>query len=315
MAKNFAIVGAAGYVAPRHLRAIRETSNELVAALDVSDSAGILDAYFPAVPFFTTARSFEEHLRAIRERTETSPAHFVTVCSPNHLHLEHCRLALDVGADVVCEKPLALEPSQLALLEEAEAMTGRSIFTVLQLRAHPTIVALRERIAREAPNVSHDVLLTYVTPRGPWYDVSWKGDASKSGGIPTNIGIHLFDLLLWLFGPLETARVHLREPRRMSGFLELERARVRWFLSIEQGDLPSGTGTPKRSLRIDGDLFDFSDGFSDLHTRVYEEILAGRGCGIDLARPSIDLAYRLRHAPLSHLDDTAHPRLGGDARG
>jgi UDP-N-acetyl-2-amino-2-deoxyglucuronate dehydrogenase len=309
--QNFAITGVGGYIAPRHLRAIRDTGNRLVAAVDPQDSVGLLDQYAFDVRFFTEVERFDRHLEKLRRGPDESRLHFLSVCSPNYLHDAHCRLGLRVGASVICEKPLVISPWNLAPLQELEAETGRRIYNVLQLRVHPALVALRERIAGEAPARVHDVSLTYITSRGAWYDVSWKGTDEKSGGIPTNIGIHFFDLLGWLFGPLETARVHLAERRRMAGFLALERARVRWFLSVEARDLPfaaeAGKKTTFRSITVDGEEIEFSEGFTDLHTRVYQEILAGRGYGIEDARASIEIAHQLRTAPVSPLDDMAHP--------
>lgn len=311
--KNFALTGVGGYIAPRHLRAIRDTHNRLVAAVDTKDSVGILDQYAFDVRFFTEVERFDRHLEKIRRGPEDQRVHYLSVCAPNYLHDAHCRLGLRVGADVICEKPLVINPWNLAPLQDLEAETGRRIYNVLQLRVHPALIALREKLTSSAPGKPHDVELTYITSRGPWFDVSWKGDVGKSGGIPTNIGIHFFDLLAWLFGPLEEARVHLSEPRRMAGFLAHERAHVRWFLSVERNDLPfaaePGKKTTFRSITVDGQEIEFSEGFTDLHTRVYEEILAGRGHGIDAARPSIELAHRLRTAELSARDDTTHPLL------
>lgn len=311
--KNFAIIGVGGYIAPRHLRAIRDTHNRLVAAVDPKDSVGILDQYGFDVRFFTEVERFDRHLEKLKRGPEESRIHFLSVCSPNYLHDAHCRLGMRVGADVICEKPLVVNPWNLAPLQELEAETGRRIYNVLQLRVHPALVALRERIAKDAPGRPHEVDLTYITSRGAWYDVSWKGDVEKSGGIPTNIGIHFFDLLMWLFGRPEEARVHLADKRRMAGFLALEKARVRWFLSVDARDLPFAAEPGKRatfrSITVDGDEVEFSEGFTDLHTRVYEEVLAGRGHGIEDARAAIELAHRLRTSPTSPIDDTAHPLL------
>lgn len=313
--KNFAVTGVGGYIAPRHLKAIRDTKNRVVAAVDPNDSVGTLDQYSFDVRFFKEVERFDRHLEKLKRGPEEGRLHYLSVCSPNFLHDAHCRLGLRVGADVICEKPLVVNPWNLAPLQELEAETGRRIYTVLQLRVHPALVALRERIAAERPGKPHEVVLTYITSRGPWYDVSWKGELDKSGGIPTNIGIHFFDLLVWLFGSAETTRVHLSEPRRMGGFLGLERANVRWFLSVERDDLPfaaePGKKTTFRSITVDGQEIEFSEGFTDLHTRVYEEILAGRGHGIEVARPSVELAHKLRTATASPVDDTAHPLVRG----
>ncbi|MCL2776428.1 MAG: Gfo/Idh/MocA family oxidoreductase [Polyangiaceae bacterium] len=309
--KNFAITGVGGYIAPRHLRAVRDTKNRLIAAVDPKDSVGVLDQYAFDVRFFTEVERFDRHLEKLKRGPEQGRLHYLSVCSPNYLHDAHCRLGLRVGANVICEKPLVINPWNLEPLEELEAEVGRRIYNVLQLRTHPVFMALHDKLATETPRRPHEVSLTYITARGRWYDVSWKGAPEKSGGVPTNIGIHFFDLLLWLFGPLEAARVHLAEPRRMAGFLALERARVRWFLSVEECDLPFGAEPGKRtvvrSMTVDGQEIDFSEGFADLHTQVYKDILAGRGHGIRVARPSIELAHTLRTSPLSPLDDTAHP--------
>lgn len=311
--KNFAVTGVGGYIAPRHLRAIRDTGNRLVAAVDPKDSVGVLDQFSFDVRFFTEVERFDRHLEKLRRGAEGDRVHYLTVCSPNYLHDAHCRLGLRVGADVICEKPLVINPWNLDLLRELEAETGRRIYTVLQLRTHAKLIALRERLRAERPGKAHDVVLTYVTARGAWYDVSWKGSIEKSGGIPTNIGIHFFDLLVWLFGDVESQEVHLKQPRRMAGAIALERARVRWFLSVDARDLPfspePGGRATFRSITVDGEEVEFSEGFSDLHTVVYREVLAGRGFGLDDVRPSIDLAHRMRtQEPVSPGPD-AHPRL------
>lgn len=322
MTQNFAITGAGGFVAPRHLRAIRDTGNRIVAAVDPKDAVGVLDQYSFDVRFFTEFERFDRFLEKLRRGPEESRVHWLTVCAPNYLHDAHCRLGLRVGADVICEKPLVINPWNLDALEQLEAETGKRIHTVLQLRTHPALVALRERLAAEkAGGAMHDVVLSYVTSRGLWYDVSWKGQAEKSGGIPTNIGIHFFDLLLWLFGgATEAPRVHLSEPRRMAGSLALERARVRWFLSVDRRDLPApvepGGKTTFRAITVDGIDLEFSEGFTDLHTRVYQETLAGRGFGIADARPSIELVHRIRTAPVTApgASDEPHPMLPSGAR-
>ena len=313
MPKNFAITGVAGYVAPRHLKAICDTGNRLVAAVDPSDSVGRLDQYALDVRFFTEIERFDRHLEKRRRGPEENRVHYVSICSPNYLHDAHCRLAMRVGADVICEKPLVINPWNLDALQELEHELGRRINAVLQLRLHPGLLQLRETLQKENSARQHDVCLTYVTARGRWYHVSWKGSLEKSGGIATNIGIHFFDLLLWLFGPAGECRVYHADANRMAGFLELERARVRWFLSIVHTDLPfpsqPGTSSTYRSITVDGQEIEFTQGFTDLHTRVYEEALAGRGFGIEDARPSLDLVYRLRNAPLSPQDDMVHPFL------
>jgi UDP-N-acetyl-2-amino-2-deoxyglucuronate dehydrogenase len=311
MAKNFAITGVAGFIAPRHLKAIQDTGNKLVAAIDPHDSVGILDRYCFDVRFFTEIERFDRHLEKLRRGPEDKKLHYVSICSPNYLHDAHCRLALRTGADAICEKPLVINPWNLDALQDLEQETGRKIHTILQLRVHPKLLQLKETLAKEEGNRQHKVCLTYITSRGAWYHASWKGSVEKSGGVATNIGIHFFDLLLWLFGRPGECRLYHSDPSRMSGYLELERARVKWFLSVDARDLPydpsPGVRSTYRSITIDGEEIEFTDGFTDLHTRVYEETLAGRGFGIDDARPSINLVYRIRTSPLSSLDDMAHP--------
>lgn len=295
--KNFAITGVAGYIAPRHLAAIKETGNRLVAAVDPHDSVGILDRYFFDVAYFREFERFDRHIEKLRRRSEAERVHYVSICSPNYLHDAHIRFALRVGADAICEKPLVLNPWNCDALAELEAETSRRVYTVLQLRLHPAIQALHAQYANSPEK--HEVELTYITSRGPWYLYSWKGDITRSGGLATNIGIHFFDMLIWIFGPVEKNRVFLAEPTRTCGYLELQRARVHWFLSIDRRDLPpelKPSQTTYRSIRIDGQQVEFSEGFTDLHTRVYEEVLAGRGFGIADAKPSIELTYQIRHS-------------------
>jgi UDP-N-acetyl-2-amino-2-deoxyglucuronate dehydrogenase len=297
---NFAILGVGGYVAPRHLRAIRDVGGRLIAAADPSDSVGVLDEYSFDTRFFTEIERLDRHLEKLRRGLSNERAHYLSVCSPNYLHDAHCRLGLRLEADVICEKPLVINPWNLDALERLEEETGHKVFTVLQLRLHPRLAELRERLLTEKSG-THDVELTYVTSRGPWYDVSWKSSAEKSGGVPTNIGIHLFDLVLWLFGPMQRSRVHIAEPRRYGGTMQLARANVRWFLSTQPADLAltqsTGTSHTFRSIRVDGAEIEFSDGFADLHTRVYEKMLAGYGFRIADARPSIELVHGIRTAP------------------
>lgn len=311
--RNFAVIGVGGYIAPRHLQAIRDTGHRLVAAVDPKDSVGILDRYSFDVRFFTEVERFDRHLEKLRRLGEAERVHYVSICSPNYLHDAHCRLALRVGADAICEKPLVINPWNLDALAEIEAETGRRIYTILQLRVHPALLALKAQLEQESAGTMHDVLLTYITSRGNWYHVSWKGQPEKSGGIATNIGIHFFDLLLWLFGPAQAVKVFHADSRRMSGWLQLERARVRWFLSVERDDLPpearQAGKTTFRSITIDGQEVEFSEGFTDLHTRVYEQTLAGNGFGIPEARPSIQLTYEIRRAELSAPGGLAHPFL------
>jgi UDP-N-acetyl-2-amino-2-deoxyglucuronate dehydrogenase len=316
MTYNFAITGVAGYIAPRHLKAIRDTGNRLVAAVDPHDSVGLLDQYSFDVRFFTEIERFDRHLEKLRRGPEENRVYFVSVCSPNYLHDAHCRLALRVGANAICEKPLVVNPWNLDALNELEEETGKRIYTILQLRVHPKLLELKKKLEKESHNAQHEVSMTYVTSRGRWYDTSWKGNEEKSGGVAVNIGIHLFDLLLWLFGAAGESRVYHSDPRKMSGFLELEHARVKWFLSTDIDDLPfecnPGVRSTYRSITIDGQEVEFTEGFTDLHTVVYQEILAGRGAGINEARSSIDLVYRIRKAPLSPLDDMVHAYLAGD---
>ncbi len=313
MAHNFAVIGVGGYIAPRHLRAIRDTGNNLIAAVDPKDSVGILDQFGFGVRFFTEIERFDRHLEKLRRGPEESRVHYVSVCSPNYLHDAHCRLALRTGADVICEKPLVINPWNLDALSELESETGHRIYNVLQLRVHPELLKLKKSLEESSGDVKREVMLTYITSRGNWYHVSWKGQQDKSGGVATNIGVHFFDLLLWLFGPVEDIRLYHADDSRMSGFIELEHARVRWFLSVDASDLPypvqPGGKTTYRSITVDGQEIEFSEGFTDLHTQVYRETLAGNGFGIEAARPSIELTYRIRTAPISPLDSLAHPKL------
>ena len=310
---NFAIIGVAGFVAPRHLKAIHDTGNQLVAAVDPNDSVGILDHYSFDVRFFTEIERFDRHLEKLRRGPLENRVNFVSICSPNYLHDAHCRLALRIGANAICEKPMVINPWNLDALKEIEAEYSGRIYTILQLRLHPKLIALREKLHQEPDHLQHDVCLTYITSRGRWYQTSWKGSSEKSGGIATNIGIHFFDLLMWLFGEAAECRIYYSDPDRMSGYLELKRARVRWFLSIAYQDLPyavvPGSRSTFRSITIDGEEIEFTEGFTDLHTRVYEETLAGRGFCIDDARPSIELTHRIRNTPISPLDDLIHPYL------
>ncbi len=311
MSKNFAVIGVGGYIAPRHLRAIRDTGNRLVAAVDPKDSVGILDQFSFDVKFFTEIERFDRHLEKLRRGPEEDRVHYISVCSPNYLHDAHCRLALRVKADVICEKPLVINPWNFDALEELEVETKHRIYTILQLRVHPELIKLKQSLQQDGGQ--HEVVLTYITSRGPWYHVSWKGQPDKSGGIATNIGVHFFDLLLWLFGPAANLKVYYSDNSHMSGFMELEHARVRWFLSVDSRDLPSQAKvagkTTYRSITIDDQEIEFSEGFTDLHTHVYEETLAGRGFGIAEARHSIDLTYAIRTTPVSPKDECAHPFL------
>lgn len=313
MTKNFALIGVGGYIAPRHLKAIRDTGNLLVAAVDPKDSVGVLDQFSYDVRFFTEIERFDRHLEKLRRTSAAEKVDYVSICSPNYLHDAHCRLAMRVGADVICEKPLVVNPWNLDALQEIEAETGCKVNNLLQLRVHPQLVKLKEQITQAGTHAMYDVVLSYITSRGNWYHVSWKGQADKSGGIATNIGIHFFDLLLWLFGPAVEVKCHLADEKRMAGFIQLEHARVRWFLSVDKDDLPQAVRqagkTTFRSITVDGQEVEFSEGFTDLHTRVYERTLAGNGFGIDVARPSIALTHRIRHTESSFPGDLAHPFL------
>ena len=309
---NFDLIGTAGYIAPRHLAAIRETDNRLVCALDKSDSAGILDRYFENVDFFTEFERFDCHVARLGHLNSDKKIHYVSICSPNYLHDAHIRFALRSDADAICEKPLVLNPWNCDALMDIEKETGRNVYNVLQLRIHPTILELRKQASR-ARDRRFAIDLTYITARGNWYFYSWKGDVTKSGGIATNIGIHFFVMLIWIFGQVEKSVLHYSNPKKMAGFLQLQNADVRWFLSLDRNDVPAqalASGkTTYRSIVIDGQEVEFSDGFTDLHTLVYRDILSGHGYGIEAARPSIELAYAIRHAPVSLHEGEHHPLL------
>ena len=314
MSKNFAITGVAGFVAPRHLRAIKDTGNRLVAAVDPHDAVGVLDKFWFNPRFFTEIERFDRHLEKLHRGPEADRAHYVSICSPNHLHDAHIRMALRTGADAICEKPMVINPWNLDALQDIERETGRRAYTVLQLRLHPDLVALKARLDAERLARPRQVSLTSSTARGPWYDVSWKGREDRSGGIVTNIGIHFFDLLIWLFGKPKVVEMHLRQEKRTAGWVQLERAEVSWFLSAEAADLPfepqPGVKTTFRSITVDGEEIEFSEGFTDLHTRIYEEVLAGRGFGIDDARPSIELTSTIRRTPVTNqAEGQRHPQL------
>ncbi len=319
---NFALIGAGGYVAPRHMKAIRETGHNLVAAYDRNDSVGIIDSYFPEADFFTEFERFDRHLEKLRRRG--TPIDYVAVCSPNYLHDAHIRFGLRIGADVICEKPLVLNPWNVDALQEMEQETGRRVFTILQLRLHPALLALREKIRAAPADRVYDIELTYITSRGKWYYASWKGDLDKSGGIATNIGVHFYDMLTWLFGPVRENTVHLHTHDRAAGYLELDRARIRWFLSINADTLPAAArdkgARTFRSMTIDGEEVEFSDGFTDLHTRSYEDILAGKGFRLTEAATAIRIVHDIRNArpvglhgswhKMAALPPTKHPFSG-----
>jgi UDP-N-acetyl-2-amino-2-deoxyglucuronate dehydrogenase len=298
MPKRFALTGAAGYIAPRHMKAIRDTGNELVAACDPSDSVGILDQYSYDISFFREFERFDRHLDKIKRKGV--PIDYLSICSPNYLHDAHIRLALRLGADAICEKPLVINPWNIDALQELESETGKKIYTVLQLRVHPALRALQEKYSSETPRRKHEVVLTYITSRGSWYLNSWKGNVERSGGLATNIGIHFFDLLIWLFGKIESVEVHHSEPTKVAGYLELEYASVKWYLSIDNKDLPQSAREKGkmtfRSIDIDGNEVEFTEGFTDLHTEVYRDILAGKGFSAEDARQSIVCANMIRNA-------------------
>lgn len=308
---NFALIGVGGYIAPRHLQAIHETGSQLLAAVDKNDSVGVLDRYFPDARFFTEIERFDRFMEKQRRTNPDERIEWVSICTPNYLHDSHIRLALRVNANAICEKPLVINPWNLDQLAEIEAETGGRVYTILQLRLHPDLIALRQRLIERSTTA--DVTLTYISHRGPWYHVSWKGVEEKSGGVAMNIGIHFFDLLLWLFGPAQNTQLHLSRPNKMAGTLELERARVRWFLSVDRQDLPAETvakgKSVYRSITVDGEEVEFSEGFTGLHTRVYEETLAGRGFTIEDSRPSIDLVHAIRHSDIALPRPDAHPFL------
>ncbi len=309
MAHNFALVGAAGFVAPRHMQAIAETGNTLIAAVDPHDSVGVIDRYFPDAAFFTEVERFDRFLEKRRRLSEQERVHYISICSPNYLHDAHVRLALRVGAHAICEKPLVISPWNLDALAALEAEYGRRVYTITQLRLLPQLRELAARLHGE-PRKRVDVELTYITARGRWYAQSWKGAPEKSGGLALNIGVHFFDLLIWLYGKPRSSQVVLSRADKMSGVFELEHARVRWFLSIDGADLPAAVRaegkTAYRSLVADGREIEFSDGHADLHTAVYRDLLAGGGFSIEDVRPSIELAHEIRHAPVTAAAD-AHP--------
>jgi UDP-N-acetyl-2-amino-2-deoxyglucuronate dehydrogenase len=309
--KNFGIIGVAGYIAVRHLHAIKETGNNLLASLDKFDSVGRIDSYFPESDFFVEFERFDRHFDKLKRNG--TKIDYVSICSPNYLHDSHIRFALRHHADAICEKPIVLNPWNIDALQEIEKETGNKIYTVLQLRLHPKIIELRKRIKNGPLDKVYDIEMSYITSRGNWYNISWKGDLQKSGGVATNIGIHFFDMLSWIFGNTKHNTVHLSEPNKASGFLELENARVRWFLSLDYDDIPSDikkTGKRTyRSITVDGEEIEFSEGFTDLHTQTYREILEGNGFGINEARQSVDTVYTIRNSKPVGLQGDYHPIL------
>ena len=319
---NFALIGAAGYIAPRHMKAIKDTGNTLVVALDPHDAVGIIDSHFPNSTFFVEFERFDRYVEKLKRQGEDRRIHYVSIASPNYLHDAHVRFALRVGANAICEKPLVLNPWNIDALAELEKESGKKVNTILQLRHHPSIIALKEKADSNpspfspsplALSPKYDIDLTYITSRGRWYLVSWKGSIDKSGGVATNIGIHFFDMLQWVFGGVQENIVHLLEPTKAAGYLELERARVRWFLSLDSNDLPQeaklANKTTYRSITVDGKEIEFSDGFADLHTVSYEQILKGNGFGLADVRPCIDIAHNIREAIPIGLKGEYHPTL------
>lgn len=308
--KNFAIIGVAGYVAPRHLNAIKESGNNLVAAMDPYDGVGVIDQYFPNTKFFVEFERFDRHIEKLKYEHGQS-LDYVSICTPNYLHDAHIRMALRRGADAICEKPLVLNPWNIDALAKVEEETGNKINNILQLRVHPSIIALKNKIDNGPTNKIYDIDLTYLTSRGNWYYTSWKGDSSKSGGIATNIGVHFYDMLCWIFGDLKQNIVHLHEHDRAAGYLEFQKARVRWFLSINDKCLPKEIADKGqrtyRSITIEGEELEFSTGFTDLHTTSYQEILKGNGYGIEAARQAIEIVYDIRNAEAQGLTGDYHP--------
>ena len=313
--KRFALIGAGGYIAPKHLKAIKDTGNQLSVAVDRHDSVGIIDSFFPEASFFTEFERFDRFLEKKRHENQGEQIDYVSICSPNYLHDAHCRLALRIGADAICEKPLVINPWNIDQLRELEQLHGKKVNAVLQLRLHDAVIDLKKQAETSSSREKPEILLTYITRRGRWYHHSWKGDEARSGGLPLNIGVHFFDFLTWIFGKPEGCKIHLAQPSRYSGTLELEKANVKWFLSVDESDLPTGVlengGYAHRSITCDGKEVDLSKGFTDLHTRVYEEILAGRGHGLEDTRGAIDLVYKIRTQEITTPDANAHPMLVG----
>lgn len=307
--KNFALIGAAGYIAPRHMRAIKDTGHTLAVAYDINDSVGIIDSLSPNAAFFTEFESFYEHAHRLR-RSQATALDYVSVCSPNYLHHAHCAAGLRLGCDVICEKPLVPSPDALDELARVESEAGQRVFTILQLRHHEAILRLRDKVSAAPADTKFDVDLSYITSRGKWYSASWKGDPRKSFGVATNIGVHFFDMLYFIFGKLQANVVHHSAEDKAAGFLEYERARVRWFLSIDADDLPAevkGKKTTYRSITVDGEELEFSEGFTDLHTTSYSEILAGRGYGLQDARQAVEAVHAIRTARIDPSHSEQHP--------
>lgn len=316
--KNFALIGAAGYIAPRHMKAISDTQNSLCAAYDNFDSVGIIDSFFPNCSFFTQYELFERHITKMKNNDIidkngkcSGKLDYVSICTPNYLHDAHIRFGLRSGADVICEKPLVLNPWNIDALSKVESETGKKVYNILQLRLHKAIIDLKNRIERGPKDKIYDIDLTYITSRGNWYYTSWKGDIHKSGGVATNIGVHFYDMLSWVFGSVKENIVHIASHDRVAGMLKLEKANVRYFLSIDYDTLPveakeMGKRT-YRSLLMEGEEIEFSDGFTELHTESYKEILNGNGFGLEEARASIQIVHDIRHANPIGLKGDYHP--------
>ncbi len=307
--KNFGLIGVAGYIAIRHLKAIKETNNNLIAALDKFDSVGQIDSFFPNADFFVEYERFDRHFDKLK-RNGTN-IDYVSICTPNYLHDSHIRFALRQGADAICEKPLVLNPWNVDALQEIEKETGKRVNTILQLRLHPAIIALKNKIDNGPKDKMYDIDLSYITSRGHWYDISWKGDKQKSGGVATNIGVHFYDMLTWIFGDVKENIVHITKENKAAGYLQLEKAKVRWFLSVDYKDVPNDVKAKGqrtfRSITVDGDEIEFSGGFTDLHTLSYQEILKGNGFGLQEARKSIETVYAIRNSNPIGLRGDYHP--------
>lgn len=307
--KNFGLIGAAGYIAPRHMKAIKDTGNNLTAAYDIFDSVGVMDSHFPQASFFTEFERFDRHVDKLRR--QGNGLDYVSVCSPNYLHDSHIRFGLRSGADVICEKPIVLNPWNIDALEEIEKETGKKVYNILQLRLHQSIIDLKNKIENGPKDKIYDFDLTYLTSRGSWYYTSWKGDEKKSGGIATNIGVHFYDMLSWIFGPIKQNIVHLHTHDRAAGYFEFERARVRWFLSIDFNSIPDHIKakgmTTYRSMTLEGQEIEFSDGFTELHTKSYQGVLDGKGFGLDEARNSIEIVHAIRNSTPIGLKGDYHP--------
>ncbi|BDX39600.1 oxidoreductase [Tenuifilaceae bacterium CYCD] len=307
--KNFALIGAAGFIAPRHLKAIKETNNNLLAALDKHDCVGIMDSFFPQADFFVEYERFDRHIDKLKR--QGIKADYVSICTPNYLHDSHIRFALRQGADAICEKPIVLNPWNIDALQEIEKETGRKVNTILQLRLHPAIINLKKKIEEGPKDKIYDIDLTYITSRGRWYFISWKGDMQKSGGVATNIGVHFFDMLTWIFGDVKDSKVHISNPDKAAGYLELEKARVRWFLSVDYNDIPQNIKEKGqrtfRSISIENEELEFSEGFTDLHTHSYRGILDGNGFGLADAKQSIQTVYNIRNSNQLGLIGDYHP--------